>query len=177
MSGPLNLRRVDWGDATLPASVCGMINGPIHLHDHKAYGPSRRWPGQWLVEIDAGWDPVVYGSLGPDGEHEAAALGVSCDNGGGTADGVFAYARVVFTSIGGSLHVLGVVTPLKHARGQLPTTLTVTIRPGEIVAHESFYGGIDGTCCPSGRATTVWAYAHGKLVPEKPVVTKVPSRR
>jgi hypothetical protein len=169
----LNLHRVDWGDVTLPASVCGMRNGPIHLHDYVAYGPSYRWSGQWLVEIDAGWNPVVYGNLGPHGT-EAAALVVDCTNGGGTAGSVLAYAQVVFTSVGNSLRVVGVLRPQKQPHGQMPTLLTVTIRPGEVVAHEAFYGGMDATCCPSGRATTVWRYTSGRLVAGRPTVTRAP---
>ena len=173
-SASLNLRRVDWGDVTLPASVCGMSNGPIRLRNYAAYGPSHRWPGQWLVAVDAGWSRVVYGNLGPHGTHQAAALVVDCTNGGGTADSVLAYAQVVFTSVGNSLSVVGVVTPRKRSHDQMPTLLTVTIRPDEVVAHEAFYGGIDGTCCPSGRATTIWRYTHGRLVAGRPTVTKAP---
>jgi hypothetical protein len=47
-----------------------------------------------------------------------------------------------------------------QAPHQLPTLLQAQLGPGRVVGREAFYGPNDGTCCPSGRARTVWTYRH-----------------
>jgi hypothetical protein len=92
-------------------------------------------------------------------------------------DGFLAYAQVIFTTAGKAVRVIGVVTP-KQARkaNRLPTLVTVKIRRGKVIAREAWYGRNDGTCCPSGRTTTVWTYVHGALRASRPKVTQRPSR-
>jgi hypothetical protein len=173
-SGPLNLHTVRWADVTVPGKVCGAA-GPIRLRDNRAVVSSKRWPPTPHVSVDAGWEPVVYGNLG-DGV-DAAGLAVDCSNGGGTADSVLAYAQVMFTAAGGSLKAIGVVTPQLPSRpGLNPPGLEVKIKLGEVIATEYSYGPKDATCCPSGRATTIWSYADGKLTPGKATVTKAVTR-
>jgi len=171
----LDVHKVDWSSVSLPGSVCGATHS-IRLHKGRAVVDSRRWPSVPRVTVDAGWNPVVYGNLDGVGQDEAALV-VGCNNGGGTADGFLAYAQVIFTTAGKKLKVIGVVTP-KQARkaNRLPTLVTVEIRRGEVVAREAWYGPNDGTCCPSGRTTTVWTYANGALRAGKPKVTRRPSR-
>jgi len=170
----VNLRKAKWRDVVVPGAFCGLDQRPIQLHGGSAF--ARRWGygPPFIVEVDSGWDPVVYGFLGTNRSDPAAALVVDCNNGGGTAGGVMAYAQVIFGGAGKALRVIGVVTPRVQRSGQLPTTLTVEIRPGEVIAHEFWYGGTDGTCCPSGRAVTVWKYVDGRLRAGKPKITKTP---
>jgi hypothetical protein len=124
--------------------------------------------------VDAGWNPVVYGDLDGDGNDEAALV-VGCSNGGGTADAYLAYAQVVFKARARSPRALAIVTPQQRPRPNvLPTLLQVTIRRGEVIAHEAWYGPNDGTCCPSGRSTTTWRYGHGTLRPVRTVVERKP---
>jgi hypothetical protein len=123
------------------------------------------------VHVETGWTPVVYGDVDGDGSDEAA-LYVDCNNGGGTADGVLAYAQVVFTVGPRGPAVLGVVRPRVQPRNGAATLVQVALRRGRVVAHEAFYAGGESICCPSARATTVWKYAGGKLVPTSTVVTK-----
>jgi dipeptidyl aminopeptidase/acylaminoacyl peptidase len=167
----LNLHKVDWANVSLPGSVCGAEHR-IQLRNGNAIVNSNRWPDVPRVTVNAGWNSVVYGDVDGDGADDAALV-VDCNNGGGTASGVLAYAQVIFTGGDHSPRVLGLVTP------QSPTTygaplLQIEINRGEVVAHESWYGCCDGTCCPSGRATTTWKLAKGTLLLGKTVVEKKP---
>jgi hypothetical protein len=157
----IDLHHVNWKEAALPGRVCGVPH-PIHLHDGKAFVKSRRWRSLGRIEVTAGWNPVVYGDLNGDGVDEAA-LGVSCSNGGGTADSALAYAQVVYRAGASSVIAVGVLRPHWQPKHALPTLLTVVLRRGRAIGREAFYGRRDGTCCPSGRATTVWRYRHGTL--------------
>jgi hypothetical protein len=171
----IDIHKVDWANVSVPGSVCGATH-PIQLHKGRAVVHSRRWPSVPRVTVDAGWNPVVYGNLDGVGQDEAALV-VGCNNGGGTADGYLAYAQVIFTTAGKSLGVIGVVTPQQPRKAnRLPTLVTVKIRRGKVIAREAWYGPHDGTCCPSGRTTTVWTYAHGALRAGKPKITHAPSR-
>jgi len=125
------------------------------------------------VEVDTGWNPVVYGDLSGDGRADAGLV-FNCNNGGGTADGVLLEGWVIFTGGAGKLSVVGVVTPRVQPTGELPTLVEIAIQPGKIIAHEFFYGPSDGTCCASGRATTVWGYARGRLRPGTTTITRRP---
>ena len=97
-----------------------------------------------------------------------------CNNGGGTAAGVLAYAEVIFTPGKKSPRVIGVLIPQEQPANELPTLLQVTIRRGEIVAHEAWYGVNDGTCCPSGRTTTTWKYTNARFTPVRTVLQRRP---
>ena len=168
---PIDLHRVDWPNVTLPGAVCGARH-PIRLHRHLAIVVSHSWGKRWRsaswptwprVTVEAGWNPVVYGDLDGDGRDEAALV-VGCSNGGGTADAFLAYAQVIFRGGKRSPRVIGILTPQQRPNPNvLPPLLQVTIRRGEVVADEAWYGPKDGTCCPSGRSTTTWRYANGRL--------------
>jgi hypothetical protein len=160
-SAVIDLHHVNWTEATLPGRVCGVPHR-IHLRGGKALVRSPRWPNLRRIEVAAGWNPVVYGDLDGDGSDEAA-LGVFCSNGGGTADSVLAYAQVVYHAGTSSALAVGVLTPRWQPKHVLPTLLTVVLRRGRVIGREAFYGPRDGTCCPSGRAKTVWKYEHGTL--------------
>jgi len=171
----VDVHKVDWANVSIPGSVCGAPHS-MRLHKRRAVVTSKRWPSVPRVTVEAGWNPVVYGNLDGVGQDEAALI-VGCSNGGGTADGFLAYAQVIFTTAGKSLRVISVVTPKQaHKANRLPTLVTVKIRRGKVIAHEAWYGANDGTCCPSGRTTTVWKYASGKLRPGRPRVTQRPPR-
>jgi hypothetical protein len=177
----IDLHRLDWGNATLPGSVCG-AKRPIDLHHNLARVAQDRWsrryhtaawPAWPRVTVETGWAPVVYGDLDGDGQDEAA-VAVGCSNGGGTADSFLAYARVIFRAGRNSPRVIGVITPRTQPPNELPTLVTVTIRRGEIVAREAWYGPNDGTCCPSGRSRTIWVAKEGRLHPTTTVVEEQP---
>ena len=136
----------------------------------------RKWSqdsfyGRHSVEVDTGWISVVYGDLAGHGQDDAGLI-FNCNNRGGTADGILLYGWVIFSGLDGQLSVVGVVTA--RIRPGTATPVMITIAPGRITAHEFFYGPSDPTCCASGRATTVWTYAHGRLRPGAPVITKQP---
>lgn len=182
----LDLHRVSWSQVTLP-SVCGGSR-PIRLHRpwwamSRAEGTAlvspipREWSqdsfyGRNSVEVDTGVIPAVYGDLARDG-HDDAGLSFDCNNGGGTADGILLYGWVIFSGLDGKVSVVGVVTA--RVRPATATPVLITIAPRKLIAHEFFYGPSDPTCCASGRATTVWTYAHGWLHPGVTVITKRPT--
>lgn len=175
-----DLHKVDWASVTLPGSVCG-ASRPVRLHHGSAFiTPIPRrfsrdsFPGKRGVTVDSSWNAVVFGDLAGSG-HDDAGLAVNCNNGGGTADGVLLYTWVIFSGRGGRLSPVGIVTPQVQPSEELPTLIGIAITPGKITANEFFYGPADATCCSSGRATTVWTYAHGTLRPGVPVITRRPN--
>jgi hypothetical protein len=180
VASAIDLHKVDWASVTLPGSVCG-ASKPIRLHRGSAFitpVPRRfsrdSFPGRRGVTVDTAPDAVIFGDLEGSGSDDAG-LAVNCNNGGGTADGALLYAWAIFSGRGGRLSVVGVVTPQVQPAEELPTLIEVAIRPGKITASESFYGPADATCCSSGRATTIWTYAHRMLLPGVPVITRRPT--
>ncbi len=175
----IDLHKIGWGSVTLPGSVCGAPE-PIRLHHGGAFItpiPGRfsgdSFPGRRGVTVDSPPGGVVFGDLEGSGR-DYAGLAVNCNNGGGTADGVLLYAWVIFSGRGGRLSVVGTVTPRVQPPEQLPTQIEIAIKPGRITASEFFYGPDDETCCASGRATTIWTYAHRNLLPGMPAITRRP---
>jgi hypothetical protein len=171
-------RHFNWLSVTLPGSICrGRL--PVHLQHGSAVARTTRrsdgawheWPRIYLSEIGT---PVTYGTLGGN---SAAALFVGCNNGGGTADGYMAYGQAIYVARRHAPPVLvGIVKPHIRPWGstQLASILGVSFRGDHVIAHEAFYGGSDGTCCPSGRATTVWQFARGKLTRLRTTITRKP---
>jgi hypothetical protein len=175
-----DLHAVDWRRIALPGAVCGSsrpIRPSIHDHVPEAFVHADVdlvwWNPVWVYS----WSKPVFGDLDGDGRDEAA-LGVVCANGGGTADGQLAFSEVVFQAFGRSLRVLGILTPRQspfdpHAT-HVPLSHVAAIKRGEVVVSEAWYGDYDGTCCPSGRATTVWVYRHGMLSPARTMILPKP---
>jgi len=169
-----DIRKVAWREVAVPGAICG-AKEPIRLHNGRAVVASSRWRAVPRVTVTAGWNPLVYGNLDGIGQDEAALV-VGCSNGGGTASAYLAFAQVIFAVKGRALRVVGVVVPQQRQRpNTLPTLLTVRIARGKVIAHEAWYGPKDGTCCPSGRTTTVWRYVRGTLRAGAPRVTRLPS--
>jgi len=114
---------------------------------------------------------------------DVASVLIQCNNGGGTADGELAFEDIVFSVSDESLHVLGILTaqqPLLVAATHVPIIGSGQISRGQIAVPESWYGPYDPTCCSTGRAKTIWAYAGGKLSVKQTIVlhkpaTKLPS--
>jgi hypothetical protein len=173
--GSRDLHAVDWGSVTLPAVVCGATD-PIHLRHGTAFVHSASKPWWPAVLVQTG--PVSYGDLDGDGRDEAA-VGVDCNNGGGMAAGQLGFSSVIFSTRAGRLRVLGVVAPrqpLDLEASHVPLLGRVEILTGKVIAQEAWYGPHDGTCCPSGRAATVWRYTKGTLRPSRTVVVVSPAR-
>jgi hypothetical protein len=106
---------------------------------------------------------IAYGDLDGTG-HDTAGIGIGCGIGGSARLGP---GYLIYNGNGGHLNLLGTVSR------QYPNAdvASVEIQPGRIVSHEEYPVGDDPHCCPSGRATTVWSYKGGKLVPGSPQVT------
>jgi hypothetical protein len=175
-----DLHSVDWSNVTLPGATCG-ADEPIRLRHGEAAVYSVGHPWWPAVVVDTGRavdEHVYYGDLTGDG-HDEAALDVVCSNGGGTADGQLAFSSVIFTAVGHSLRVIGIVTPrqpLNPNMPHVPIVGKVKLERGRLISSEYWYGRRDGTCCASGRATTTWSYTDGKLRPARTIVTRRPVR-
>jgi hypothetical protein len=164
-----------WRSVTLPGAVCGATR-PIKLHDTVAFVRSSAYP--WWARVAVYTGGVTYGDLDGDGRDEAA-LGVDCNNGGGTAAGQLGFASVVFTEREHVLRAMAILTPRQPFTpdaSHVPILGRVNIRRGLAVAHEGWYGPHDGDCCSSGRVRTVWRYASGSLVPWRTIVDRPPRR-
>jgi hypothetical protein len=177
------LRRVDWPNAIVPASICGGT-GSVALHDESALVSSSRWPDAWQgptpsvlpsqVQVYF-YPPVRYGDVDGDG-YEEAVVPIWCHNGGGTAGGQLGQGLAVFRGGQTDLVVLGTITTTQQSDGHSPYfgNSKTRIARGRIVVTELWYGPRDGTCCPSGRARTVWTYDGATLVAGRPKITAEP---
>jgi hypothetical protein len=160
---------VNWGDVTIPGQLC-KVNGPIKLHNGRAF---VRHSGFGMA-LDVLMLNVTRGGLGRG--LQVAALQVWCDNTGGTADGELAEGIFVFDSPGGHPHLLGTLTPQLKGNPTLHIPFIVVNHiesTGHVAVTEFFYTPANATCCPSGRATTLWRWTGRTFIPGR---TKITSR-
>ena len=160
---------VNWGDVTIPGQLC-KVNGQIQLHNGSAF--VRR--SGFGMALDVVEFAVTHGNLGHG--LQVAALQIWCNNTGGTADGQLAEGIMVFDSPGGRAHLLGTLTPQHKTSAMVHIPYIVVNRidtTGHIAVTEYFYNPSNGTCCPSGRATTLWKWTGRKFIPGR---TKIVSR-
>jgi hypothetical protein len=172
----IDLHRVNWRRALVPASVCGSHRS-VRMRNGYAVAASGRWPAYPRVFIGVGAGAVVYGDLNGDG-HDEAALQADCANLGGTAGGQLAFAVIVYRPGVTESVAVGVLTP--QLRGNphyhVPLLEARTITRGKVTVSEWIYGARDGDCCASGLARTVW-HLHGRrLVAGKTTVLREPRR-
>jgi hypothetical protein len=191
-----------WSEVALPGSVCG-ATAPIHLHwtgdFGRAYVRSVYWPSLPAVEVDAS-RPHLGESLGGeeaelgDSYTHYGYMNVDCTTGGGTGPDRLASVVVVFAT--GEhregepeypLRFVGVITPQQPYAGYGPAgigdvelTENIASRHGKltfrgtVIVSEYWHGPGDPPDFPSGRATTIWTYSHGKLVSPRTVVDLAP---
>jgi hypothetical protein len=91
-----------------------------------------------------------------------------------------AYADVIFVARQHAPPALiGIVKPHIRPWGNdhwLGSLVGVSFHGDKVVAHETYYGGSDGTCCPSGRATSIWTISGGRLTRVSTTITRKPRR-
>jgi hypothetical protein len=166
-AAPARPSSVNWSDVTIPGQLC-KVNGPIKLHNGKAF---VRHSGFGMA-LDVFMTNVTRGSL----RHglQVAALQVWCDNTGGTADGQLAEGILVFDSPGGHPHLLGTLTPQLKGNPVLHIPFVVVNHiesTGHVAITEFFYNSANPTCCPSGRATTLWKWTGRSFIPGRTHIT------
>jgi hypothetical protein len=167
-SGSSDVRKVDWGAATLPATFCD-VGDPVTFVAARATGNSSTWgPVQLSVDVES----TTYGDIDQDGLLDAA-VELGCDNGGGTASGQLGEGVVVVRSDGQGLSVVGTITPQQQPADAPHITLLddPQFRPGQLTVHEFWYRPTDATCCPSGEAETTWILHDHRLDPQPPAIT------
>ena len=158
---------VKWGDVSIPGQLC-KVNGPIKLHNGRAF--VRR--SGFGMALDVLMLNVTRGSIGHG--LQVAALQVWCDNTGGTADGELAEGIMVFDSPGGHPHLLGTLTPQLKGNPMLHIPFIVVNHietTGHVAVTELFYMPANATCCPSGRATTLWKWTGRTFIPGRTHIT------
>jgi hypothetical protein len=177
----LDLASVDWNDVTAPGAAC-LTARAIHLHHGYAVLHHRtrreallRRPYSLEIDIKKGVPDVTYGDLQRPGVGDAA-VSMFCSDQSGVAEGILLYSVPVYSGASGHLRLLGLITPQIKPGKEEPVTLLgpPRFRRRTIIVTEDFYGSKDDVCCPSGRATTVWVYRHGRLTPRAPIVTTEP---
>jgi hypothetical protein len=191
-AGSIGAIAPQWSEVALPGSVCG-ATAPIHPHWSsgglgRAYVRSTYWPRVPEVEVDAS-RPDLGESLGNGGAELGARytsdgyINVQCTNGGGMAASRLASAAVVFATgqheegeLEYPLRVVGVITPQQPKnKGGFPALISsVELVTGRAIVREAWYGPGEGSCCASGRATTIWTYSNGKLVSPRTVIDLAP---
>jgi hypothetical protein len=158
---------VNWGDVTIPGRLC-KVSGQIRLHNGSA---SVRHSG-FGIPLDVYTTTVARGDLAPS--LPVTTLQIFCANTGGTADGQLTEGIFVFDSPGGHAHLLGTLTPQLKGNPMLhiPYIAVSHIESsGHVAVTEYFYNPVDPTCCPSGRATTLWKWTGSKFVPGRTKIT------
>ena len=152
---------VNWGDVTIPGQLCE-VKGQIHLHNGHA---TVRHSG-FGTALDVLMLAVTHGDLGHG--LQVAALQIWCDNTGGTADGELAEGIMVFDSPGGQAHLLGILTPRHKTSAMVHIPYIVVNRietTGHVAVTEYFYNSTNFTCCPTGRAATLWKWTGRTFIP------------
>lgn len=166
-AAPARTSGVNWSDVTIPGQLC-KVSGPIELHNGKAF---VRHSGFGMA-LDVLMTNVTRGSLGHG--LQVAALQVWCDNTGGTADGQLAEGILVFDSPGGHPHLLGTLTPQLKGNPMLHIPFIVVNHiesTGHVAITEFFYNSANPTCCPSGRASTLWKWTGRSFIPGRTHIT------
>jgi hypothetical protein len=163
----LSAHSVNWGDVTIPGHLC-KVNGQIHLHNGNA---TVRHSGFGMA-LDVLTTTVTHGYLAHG--LPVTALQVWCDNTGGTADGQLTEGIFVFDSPGGHPHLLGTLTPQLKGNPMLhiPYIAVNHIESsGHVAVTEYFYNAANATCCPTGRATTLWKWTGRTFIPGRTHIT------
>jgi hypothetical protein len=163
----LSAHSANWGDVTIPGHLC-KVNGQIHLHNGNA---TVRHSG-FGIALDILTTTVTHGYLAHG--LPVTALQVWCDNTGGTADGQLAEGIMVFDSPGGHAHLLGTLTPQHKTSAMLHIPFIAVNRietTGHVAVTEFFYHLANATCCPSGRATTLWKWTGRTFIPGRTKIT------
>ena len=158
---------VNWGNVTIPGQLC-KVDGLIHLHHGRAF---VRHSGFGMA-LDVLTTSVTRGNLAHG--LPVTALQVWCDNTGGTADGQLSEGIMVFDSPGGHPHLLGTLTPQLKGNPMLHIPFIAVNHietTGHVAVTEFFYTPANATCCPSGRATTVWKWTGRTFVPGRTHIT------
>jgi hypothetical protein len=166
-AAPARTSSVNWSDVTIPGQLC-KVNGPIKLHNGKAF---VRHSG-FGVALDVLMTNVTRGNLGHG--LQVAALQVWCDNTGGTADGQLAEGIVVENSPAGHPHLLGTLTPQLKGNPMLHIPFIAVNHiesTGHVAITEFFYDSANPTCCPSGRAATLWKWTGRTFIPGRTHIT------
>jgi hypothetical protein len=158
---------VNWGNVTIPGQLC-KVNGQIHLHNGQA---TVRHSGFGMA-LDVLTTTVTHGYLAHG--LPVTALQIWCDNTGGTADGQLAEGIMVFDSPGGHVHLLGTLTPQHKTSAMVHIPFIAVNRietTGHVAVTEFFYNLANATCCPSGRATTLWKWTGRTFIPGRTKIT------
>jgi hypothetical protein len=172
---------VDWLSLCIPLGFCGG-DGAIRLKDGGGVFEAMdspqgtAWSGRRTVNDaalpESSTANVQFGDVDGDGADEAA-LHVDCSNGGGTAAGILRYDLFIFRAVDGRLDLMNVLRSPQVEDDQLPSLPGEARLGGGLVSVPgAFYGPSDGTCCPSGEATTSWRYDGTTLVLDTVEVTK-----
>ncbi len=159
-----DLHQMDWDGAPVPSGFCG-IPTVTRMRDGTARTTSETWGAVTAAVLE-----VTYGDL-LDDDADEAAVGLYCDNGGGTGSSTLEYGIAVYGSRGGTLVSLGTLSAQMQEANQLPTLLSLQEwRERSLVVTENYYRVSDSTCCPSGRAETIWTWEGDAPSPGPPHV-------
>jgi hypothetical protein len=152
---------VNWGDVTIPGQLC-RVSGQIQLHNGRALVRHSGFGTALNVLMLA----VTRGDLGHG--LQVAALQIWCDNTSGTADGELAEGIIVFDSPNGHAHLLGTLTAQHKTSAIVHIPFIIVNRidtTGQVAVTEYFYNHANSTCCPTGRAATIWKWTGHTFVP------------
>jgi hypothetical protein len=176
---PTPSHSVDWKSITVPGAVCHATQ-PIRLRQGVATIPAPPGVQAGTSEVTVREWAFAHGDL-YGREDDAAAVNVWCANTGGTADGQIENSWVLFRADKSRPQLVATLTPQRpsvpgnHVAYFDTTPGGIQIRPGTIRVKEVWYGPEDGTCCPTGRATTVWSLNDSGTLTSKTTIQTYPT--
>jgi hypothetical protein len=157
-----DLHAADLKQITVPAGLCH-TTGDVPLHGGAGSGVTTQ-----DVSVDVAMGDVVFGDLEGNG-NDAAAVEVGCGpNGGGNQ--VEGQGYVIVSGATGRPATIGFLTAQHGPTGYNFASVVekIAITRGHIEVSEDYYQLGDPHSHPTGRATTTWTYADGKLTPGEP---------
>ncbi len=194
-SAPSAIHAYNWAGVTAPGAAC-FSSAPIHLkaetttdstgaatttgsalipNDTVGHPSNVAAGGPGYVHLFVDPKAVAYGDLDGTGGDEAAVVFL-CDNNGGTASGALLMTVGIYRTEGADVSLIELVKPGGEplGDGRPPLAKVITLSPGKLVIDVLFFGPIDQTSTPSGRARTTWTYADGHLSAGSTIILHAP---
>jgi hypothetical protein len=161
----IDARDVGMSRVSFDGGVCG-VDGDIVLEDDLALAvPSTLATyDDGLIDVYGNSDDANYGDLTGDGIDEVV-ISVFCANHGSTAAGQLIAPAIVFDVSSSEPVDLAIAVAQHPTESHIAYFESFDVNEGTLVGHELWYRDEDGTCCPSGRATTRFSWDGQTLSP------------
>lgn len=153
---PDAVRSVDFESFSYPADACHSTQqvDPIVLVDGKTVGEDL--PTEGPNQIVAFFESVAYGDATGDRIDDAVVL-LTCKHGGGNAVWSVPHVFGPGPTASDPVHLGALMEDGVPERA----VELVSFVDGKVLTSEFVWLETDGTCCPSAKSTTLWAWVDG----------------